>query len=196
MRDCLILTHGAGSNRDAPLLLGIDIAFRATGLEVIRMNLPYREVRPVGPPRPGDAERDRLGLAEAAERARRDYGRVFLGGHSYGGRQCSILAAARPDIASGLLLLSYPLHPPKNPDQLRTAHLPDLRTAALFVSGVRDPFGSIEELRAAIALAPARTRLIEIQGTGHELLPKRAAEKIEVMDRIVNEFQRFFELFN
>ena len=94
---------------------------------------------------------------------------VILGGHSYGGRQASMLAAEQPDIAEMLLLLSYPLHPPRKREQLRTAHFPNLRTPALFVHGTRDPFGSIDELRTAIALIPAPTKLVAIEKAGHEL---------------------------
>ena len=96
-------------------------------------------------------------------------GQVFLGGHSYGGRQASMLAAEEPDIAAALLLLSYPLHPPKKPQQLRTDHFPDLRTRAVFVHGTVDPFGAIPELETAIAAIPAAHRLIAIDGAGHDL---------------------------
>jgi predicted alpha/beta-hydrolase family hydrolase len=192
MPDCLILTHGAGSNCDAPLLVAVDAALRAAGVEVLRINLPFRDARPAGPPRQGDPERDRQGLAAAVERAAREYGgRVFLGGHSYGGRQSSMLAAERPELASGLLLLSYPLHPPRRPDQMRTAHLPNLKTPALFVHGTRDPFGSIEELKAALALAPARTGLLAVEGAGHELVSRRAAALADISDRISAEFRIF-----
>ena len=54
-----------------------------------------------------------------------------------------------PDLADGLLLLSYPLHPPNKPEQMRTAFFRELRTPALFVHGTQDPFGTIEELRVA-----------------------------------------------
>jgi predicted alpha/beta-hydrolase family hydrolase len=97
--------------------------------------------------------------------------RVFLGGHSYGGRQASILAAAEPTLADGLLLLSYPLHPPRRPSVLRTAHFPELRTRTLFVHGSRDPFGSLEEVQSALALIPAPTGLVAIEGAGHQLSP-------------------------
>jgi uncharacterized protein len=83
---------------------------------------------------------------------------MFLGGHSYGGRQASMLAAEEPDLAAGLLLLSYPLHPPRRPARLRTAHFPKLTTPALFVHGTRDPFGSMDEMRAAVDSSPGRTR--------------------------------------
>ncbi len=85
--------------------------------------------------------------------------RVFLGGHSYGGRQSTMLCAAEPELVDGLLLLSYPLHPPRKPDQLRTQHLPSLRTPSLFVSGTRDPFGSVEEIEQALKLIPVGTKI-------------------------------------
>jgi predicted alpha/beta-hydrolase family hydrolase len=96
--------------------------------------------------------------------------RIFLGGHSYGGRQASILAASEPQLANALLLLSYPLHPPKLPEQLRTGHFPSLQVPALFVSGIRDGFGTIAEMKSALELIPARTDLLAIAGAGHELM--------------------------
>src|SRR5579864_4729922 len=97
-------------------------------------------------------------------------GRVFLGGHSYGGRQSSMLAASEPGVCDGLLLLSYPLHPPKRPDELRTVHFPKLRTPALFVHGTRDPFGTLAEMESTLMLIPAPTDLIPVDGAGHDLL--------------------------
>jgi predicted alpha/beta-hydrolase family hydrolase len=122
-------------------------------------------------------------------------GPVFLGGHSYGGRQASMLAAEVPMIASGLLLLSYPLHPPRNPAQLRTAHFPSLQTPALFVHGSRDPFGSESELRAAIELIAAKTSLLMIEGAGHDLSfsrKKSDAGADALPKRIVAAFQECF----
>ncbi len=176
MSDCLILTHGAGSNREAPLLVAVDQALTEAGVEVLRINLPFREARASGSPRPGDAARDREGLAAAVHQAAAERGgRVFLGGHSYGGRQSSMLVAEQPDLVSGLLLMSYPLHPPGKRDQLRTAHLPQIKPPVLFVHGSRDPFGSLEEMRAAIALIPGSTSLLEIEKSGHELARGPAA---------------------
>jgi len=97
-------------------------------------------------------------------------GRVFLGGHSYGGRQASMLAASDATLVDALLLLSYPLHPPNRPSELRTAHFPTLHTPALFVHGARDAFGTNEELAAALKLIPARTELLTIENSGHELI--------------------------
>lgn len=166
----LLLTHGAGSNRNAPLLVALEKAFADHHIQVVRYDLPFRQGRPKGPPRPGDAARDRAGLREQILKIRGQHpGQVWLGGVSYGGRQCSMLAAEVPELADGLLLLSYPLHPPGKPAQLRTAHFPKLRTPVLFVQGSRDPFGSVEELNTAITLIPAPVQLLEIEGAGHDL---------------------------
>ena len=72
---------------------------------------------------------------------------------------CAELPEKAPEQA-GLLLLSYPLHPPRKPDQLRTQHFFNLHTPALFVQGTRDPFGSIAEIEQALKLIPAKTKLI------------------------------------
>ena len=126
--DGIVLTHGAGSDARAPLLSALARAFVAGGITVLRCDLPFRQARPSGPPSPGGSERDRRGLA-AAVAAMRACGvkRCFVGGHSYGGRQASMLLAESPALASGLLLLSYPLHPPAAPDRRRIEHLPALR---------------------------------------------------------------------
>jgi predicted alpha/beta-hydrolase family hydrolase len=139
-------------------------------LTVLRCNLPFRQERPYGPPFPAQAEADRNGLKQAIAELRGVVpGRIFLGGHSYGARQASILASEEPGLVDRLLLLSYPLHPPKKPEQLRTAHFSKLQTPALFVHGSKDPFGSIDEVRAALELIPAATILSIIEKAGHDL---------------------------
>src|ERR1700731_3488985 len=167
--DGLVLAHGAGSNSKAPLLVALAEAFAGMGLTVLRCDLPYRQKRAFGPPGPGDAAHDREGLKNAVGSLRKLLpGRMFLGGHSYGGRQSTMLCADEPNLVDGLLLLSYPLHPPRKPDQLRTQHLPKLRTPALFVQGTRDPFGSPEEMESALSLIPAKHLFLRIEGAGHD----------------------------
>jgi predicted alpha/beta-hydrolase family hydrolase len=171
--DGLALTHGAGSNCHAPLLVHLARAFAEAGLLVLRYDLPFRQQRSKGPPFPAAAARDREGVAQAVEAVRRLVdGRVFAGGHSYGGRQTAMAASERPGMADALLLLSYPLHPPAKPDRPRTSFFGALETPALFVHGTADPFGSLPELRQAIASIPARTELLPVEGAGHDL--KRA----------------------
>ena len=88
---------------------------------------------------------------------------LVLGGRSFGGRMCS-MAVAQGLPAAGLVLLSYPLHPPGRPDTLRIAHLPDIRVPVLAVSGTTDPFGSPDELTAPPGRDPR---------PGHHRLPAR-----------------------
>src|SRR3989454_8342206 len=117
--DPLVLPHGAGSDCQAPLLAGVASAFAKAGFTVLCCDLPYRQKRPHGPPFPGEAAQDRAGLRNAVRALRKlakidAPRRIFLGGHSYGGRQATMLAAEDGGVADGLLLLSYPLHPPRS----------------------------------------------------------------------------------
>jgi uncharacterized protein len=180
--DAIALTHGASSNRDAPLLVHLAREFAGAGYLVLRYDLPFRQHRPKGPPFPAAAARDREGVREAVAALRQLVaGRIVAGGHSYGGRQTAMAAAENAGenaveqgrLADALLLLSYPLHPPGQPDKKRTGFFGDWRIPALFVHGTKDPFGSPEELREAAAAIPARTDLLVVEGAGHDL--KRAA---------------------
>ncbi len=187
--DGFILTHGAGGNANAPLLIALANALSDAGFTVVRYNLPFRQQRSFGPPRPAGAAQDREGLKnEVAEMRKLVSGRVFLGGHSYGGRQSSMLCAEQPGLVDGLLLLSYPLHPPGKPEQLRTKHLPDLKTPTLFVSGTIDPFGSVEELESARKLIAAKTKILVVERVGHDLGFKGKSRREELPTAIVDAF--------
>lgn len=170
----LVLTHGAGGNATAPLLIAVAEAFCEAGMQVLRVDLAFREKRPSGPPSPSGAAADRAGLKAAVQEMRALVpGDVYLGGHSYGGRQATMLAAEEPSLmqrlVQGLLLLSYPLHPPEQPEKLRTAHFPALQTPAVFVHGTKDDFGSLDEMRLALAMIPAPVHLFPVEGAGHDL---------------------------
>ena len=186
----LVLTHGAGGNCQAPLLVILANAFSQTGLFVLRCDMPFRQRKRFGPPPPSTAAENRAGLKEAVAALRTlGVARVFLGGHSYGGRQASILASEEPGLANALLLLSYPLHPPDKPDQLRTDHFPRLAAPTLFVHGTRDPFGSIEQLREAMRPIPSPNRLVKIDGAGHDL----QRGKFDVEQLVIAEFRELTE---
>jgi predicted alpha/beta-hydrolase family hydrolase len=194
----LVLTHGAGGNCQAPLLVALAEAFARAGFLVLRCDLPFRQDRPYGPPSPHDGKRDRAGLKNAVLALEKLGARqVFLGGHSYGGRQASMLCAEQteqdPARVPLLLLMSYPLHPPRKPEQLRTQHFFNLRTPALFVEGTRDPFGTIAEFEQALTLIPAKTQLLTVEGAGHDLGFKGKAKQPELPGRILMEFQSFLQ---
>ncbi len=186
----IVLTHGAGANCRSNLLISLASAFCDHGFHVLRFDLPFRQLRPTGPPIRGSASRDQRGIELVVKSMRKLVkGRVFAGGHSYGGRQTSMVAASNPSMADGLVLLSYPLHPPQKPDQLRTEHFPSLRTPSLFVHGSRDGFGTLEEISEATEAVAAPRELLPVVGAGHELLSKKNAE--ELPSRIVEAFVAF-----
>ncbi len=189
--DFLVLTHGAGGNSNAPLLVSLADAFAHGGISVLRCDLPYRQRKPSGPPSPADGKRDQQGLKHAATLMKQQFpGRAFLGGSSYGGRQASMLCASEPKLVDGLLLLSYPLHPPGKAAQLRTQHFPALHTPTLFVSGTRDTFGTIDELQSAIKLIPTKTKLVAVEGAAHGLSDKK--KQAPIVDLVTESFREFF----
>ncbi|HXB88628.1 alpha/beta family hydrolase [Mycobacterium sp.] len=169
----VVLTHGAGGSRESALLQKICDEWARRGWLAVRYNLPYRRRRPKGPPS-GSAATDRAGIVEAIAvcRALAD-GPLLAGGHSYGGRQTSMVVADCVESAAQLVdlltLFSYPVHPPGKPERARTEHLPDIPVPTVFTHGTSDPFGTIDEVRAAAALIPAPTEIIEITGARHDL---------------------------
>lgn len=140
----LILTPGASATRDHSQLVALDDALTALGVFVERIDLP----------RTSSAPRHVRAITEAAgvlaERSGLATDRIFLGGRSLGGRMCS-MAVAEGLPAAGLLLVSYPLHPPGRPEKSRAGHFPAIRVPTLFVSGTKDAFGTPGELEAASA---------------------------------------------
>jgi predicted alpha/beta-hydrolase family hydrolase len=168
----VVLTHGAGGNRDSPLLQHVCDEWVRRGWLAVRYNLPYRRRRPTGPPS-GSAANDRAGIVEAITvcRGLAD-GPLIAGGHSYGGRQTSMVVAANEAQPDVLTLFSYPVHPPGKPERLRTEHLPDITVPTVFTHGTSDPFGTPAEVRDAAAMIAAPTEIVEITGAGHDLRSK------------------------
>lgn len=168
----VVLTHGAGGNRESPLVQQICDEWAQRGWLAVRYNLPYRRRRPTGPPS-GSAAADRAGIVEAITLCRGlADGPLIAGGHSYGGRQTSMVIAAGEATVDVLTLFSYPVHPPGKPERARTEHLPDIRVPTVFTHGTSDPFGTPDELRAAAALITGTTAVVEIAGARHDLRSK------------------------
>jgi len=168
----VVLTHGAGGSRESQLLQQICDEWARRGWLAVRYNLPYRRRRPTGPPS-GSAATDRAGVVEAITvcRGLAD-GPLIAGGHSYGGRQTSMVVAApeaSPISVDVLTLFSYPVHPPGKPERPRTEHLPHITVPTVFTHGTSDPFGTPGEVRDAAALIAAPTQIVEITGARHDL---------------------------
>jgi predicted alpha/beta-hydrolase family hydrolase len=164
-----VLTHGAGGNRDSVLLQKVCDEWARRGWLAVRCNLPYRRRRPKGPPS-GPPIADQAGIVEAIELCRTlADGPLVAGGHSYGGRQTSMVVAALDVPVDVLTLFSYPVHPPGKPERSRTEHLPGITVPTVFTHGTSDPFGTIGELRDAATLVAAPTQIVEITGARHDL---------------------------
>jgi predicted alpha/beta-hydrolase family hydrolase len=164
----LLLTHGAGGDRDHRVLIALE---EGLDLPVWRMDFPYRRE---GRRAPDRAPKLVAALREEVEVAATSLGvdptRMVLGGRSMGGRICS-MAVAEGLPAAGLVLLSYPLHPPGKPEKLRTDHFPDVAVPTLFVNGDRDPFGSPEELAAHVDAIAGPTTVHWLAGQRHDPKP-------------------------
>lgn len=168
----VLLTHGAGGDRESPMLQRLCDEWARRGFLAIRYNLPFRRRRPKGPPS-GSGAGDRDGIAAAIGYARSlADGPLIAGGHSYGGRQTSMVVAGGNVAVDLLTLFSYPLHPAGKPERARTEHLPDIGVPTVFTHGSSDPFGTGAEIRAAAALIPARHEVVEITGARHDLASK------------------------
>ena len=174
-RGLVILAHGAGSDRSSVVLRTVGAALVEHGLAVARIDLPYRRLRPKGPPSPSKAAADRDGIRDAVA-ALRDTapGPLIVGGHSYGGRQASMVAAEDHGLFDGLLLTSYPLHPPGRPERARTKHLPRITVPTLIVHGRSDAFGTSAEFDEAVGLFGGQVRLLEVDKADHSLKPERS----------------------
>lgn len=150
--------------------MAIEEALTPEGVVVERMDFPYRKAGRRSPDRPAVlVAAVREGAAELAARTGLAPERVFVGGRSMGGRMCSMAVAAGLP-AAGLVLISYPLHPPGKPDRLRVEHFPALAVPCLFVSGTRDAFGTPEELTTASAnIVGGTITHIWVEGGDHGL---------------------------
>jgi uncharacterized protein len=165
----LLLAPGAGAGRDQATLVAIDRALTGEGVAVARMDFAYRRAGRRAPDRPAVlvaaviAEAAALSVSAGVAPAN-----VFVGGRSMGGRMCS-MAVAEGLVARGVVLISYPLHPPGRPERLRTEHFGALDVPCLFVSGTRDAFATPSELVDASSAIPGPVTHHWVEGKDHGL---------------------------
>lgn len=168
----LVLTPGASATRDQGALVAIDEAVSRGGVQVERIDFPYRLAGRRAPDRPPVLM---AAVVEASRSLADDLGvstdQIALGGRSMGGRICS-MAVAEGLGAAALVLVSYPLHPPGKPERCRTEHFSKIDVPCLFVSGTRDAFGSVQELETATAGIGGPVTHHWIEGGDHGLRHK------------------------
>ena len=181
----MALWPGAGSSADQPSLVALEAALAP--LPVARTDFPYRREGRRAPDRaPKLMASVREEVTFLCERLGTTSEHLVLGGRSMGGRICSMVAAGDDGLpplpVAGIVLISYPLHPPGKPERLRTAHLPELRVPVLFVCGDRDAFGTPEELAGAQELIPGPVTNVTVPGRGHDLKGADDAVVAAVLD--------------
>ncbi len=181
----LVLTPGAGADRNQSALVAIDDALTAAGLTVERVDFPYRRA---GRRAPDRAPVLVAAVVEAADALAASLDapadRIALGGRSMGGRMCS-MAVAEGLPAAALVLVSYPLHPPGRPDAPRTDHFPSIAVPCLFVSGTRDAFATPDELEAATAAIAGPVTHRWVDGGDHGLRGRDGVVAALVADWLV-----------
>jgi len=174
----VLLAHGAGSGRRAPVLVAVADALAAAGVPSLRFDYPYRAAGRRAPDRPPVlAAATRAAAAELSERAGVDAGRLVLGGRSMGGRVCSLVAAdpESPVPALGLLLLGYPLHPAGKPDRRRYDHFAALTMPACFISGTRDALAPQATLTRSVRTVRGPVTLHWLESADHGYRPLKAS---------------------
>lgn len=180
-----MLFPGAGSSADHSSLVEIERVLHP--LPVMRVDFPYRRAGRRAPDRaPVLVRAVRDAVAEACRQWTCTPAELVIGGRSMGGRMCSLAVAGfdgndratQPaDVAlrvAGLVCVSYPLHPPAQPQKLRTAHFARLTVPSLFVSGTKDDFGTPEEIRHHLAVLPTEPDVHFVEGGRHDLRGKDA----------------------
>jgi predicted alpha/beta-hydrolase family hydrolase len=190
----LVLAHGAGAPQQHPFMSSFARAFSERGIDVLTFNFLYAEQRRKVPDRMPllvTCFRAAIGAARAHVPSARE--RLFIGGKSMGGRAATHVAADDPSLPiAGIVLLGYPLHPPGRVDQVRDAHLPDVKRPMLFVQGSRDAFGTPSELKPILASLSPLPTLHHVEGgdhsfkmAGRDAKARQTAVYAEIQDAIV-----------
>jgi uncharacterized protein len=194
LKTTIILGHGAGGNQLAPFMRLFAAALAERGVDAVTFNFVYSEKRRGAPDQKPKLEQCYLAVIDAISKQKKLKGnRLLIGGKSMGGRIASHVAPQRDEV-SGLVFLGYPLHPPGRPDQLRDAHLADVRVPMLFVQGTRDSFGTPDELTAVFKRMRIPASLFIIQSGDHSFkTPKNVGTQEEIYNSILDEIVRWNE---
>ncbi len=182
--DALVLAHGAGSDMAAPLLVAVAEGLAARGVTVLRFNFLYKDLGKKAPDSMPLLQLAYLAAIEALRATKPE--RLFIGGKSMGGRVASMLAATGT-ASDGLVFLGYPLHPAGRPEELRDAHLPQIKASMLFASGTRDALCDLALLRPVLARLKKRASIHVVEGGDHsfDLLKSAGRTTDSVREEII-----------
>ncbi len=186
----VLLGHGAGANQLSAFMRMFASGLTARGFDAMTFNFLYTEQgRRVPDPKARLESCYRAVIETARKHKKLKANRLVIGGKSMGGRIASQVAADGDEGIGGLVFLGYPLHPPGKPDQLRAEHLKDIRAPMLFVQGLRDAFGTANEIRAIIEKQRLPATLYTVEGGNHSFkVPKTLRRpQQEIYETIIDE---------
>ena len=196
----LILAHGAGAGQASGFMVRFASALAARGIDTVTFNFLYTEQGRRVPDRNDKLEACYRKVIEAVQRGvlGGKPGKLIIGGKSMGGRIASQVAAVDGGGIDGLVLLGYPLHPPGQPDKLRTKHLPGITAPMLFIQGSRDTFGTPEELQPHIRQVKAPVDVFVVEGGDHSFkVPKGLGlSQDQVYETVLDEIERWLRRLN
>lgn len=183
----LILGHGAGAGQTHSFMVSFATELGARGIDAVTFNFSYTEHGRHIPDKTDKLEACYRAVIETVRRHKKlGRNKLAIGGKSMGGRIASQVAASGVGELSGLVFLGYPLHPPGNPEKLRSKHLPDIKAPMLFVQGSRDSFGRPDELRPIIKKLKTPADLYVVEGGDHSFkVPKSVGIPQEEVYRAV-----------
>lgn len=193
----LILGHGAGAGQTSGFMVSFATELASRGIDAVTFNFSYTEHGRHYPDTNDKLEACYRAVIETVRSHKKlARNKLAIGGKSMGGRIASQVAASgmggAGDLA-GLVFLGYPLHPPGNPEKLRSKHLPDIKAPMLFVQGSRDSFGTPDELRPIIKKLKTPAELYVVEGGDHSFkVPKSAGvTQEEVYTAVLDEVARW-----
>jgi hypothetical protein len=180
----VLLAPGAGGSPDHPVFVALEDQLARRDVVVERYQFGYSREGKRSTPK---AERVVGELADAATALAQRLGvttaSLVVGGRSFGGRVASLAVAAGLE-AAGLALLSYPLHPPGKPDQLRVEHFGAIDVPVLLVAGDKDPFGRPDEMAEHVTDLAGPVTTVWIEGGTHD--PRHRGREQAVVDAVVD----------
>jgi predicted alpha/beta-hydrolase family hydrolase len=174
----------------------VDVAGRLAeaGVRTVTFNFPYMESGRRAPDPPAVLEACFRAVVADVRGAIAGETPLFIGGKSLGGRMASHLAANDDPPVAGLVCLGYPLHPPGQPERLRTKHLGGIRVPVLIVQGSRDPFGGPDEIRAHTGVVKGKVTVVPVEKGDHSFkVPKRVATADSVMQAVTLAIVRWMD---
>ena len=190
----LVLAHGAGAGMEHSNMESIAQVLAEKHIATFRFNFSYME-QGKGRDSAKVSQETLLSAVRFVEGLDLKIP-LYAGGHSYGGRMSSLLAAQQPVWSiKGLIYFAFPLHAPGKPSVDRAQHLRDIREPMLFLSGSRDTFMSLDLFAPILTELGDRARLhlLDTATHGYKILKRTRTNPLTVFEEMAEEVEKFLQ---